>query len=282
MVAAVLAFLPRSARAGAWAQEDRGLYLKLSGARSFATEQYKETGDTFQLLSEDEDGRYDSWGAFLYGEFGLMPRLTAMTSVQFMSATIESDLVRIQTTGIGDFRFGLKYQFLSKPFTMAVSSWLTAPTGYTPDPSAVKAPTLGLGVPAAEVNVLAGKSFYPAPVYVSGTFGFRLRGSRMSRAGTDVNYPPELPWNFEVGVGPTDWIWLRGVAQGVVGLGSPQALDTFSLTPLTQSYLKVGPSAIVTVADHYQLNLDYLYTAWGINAVQSHDIMVGFAVDFTL
>lgn len=272
--------LPRTASAGAWAQEDKSTYVKLSVARSLATQQYKEDGDTFQLLSEDEDGRYDSWGTFLYAEFGLLPRLTAMVSTQFASSTIESDLVRIRTTGIGDFRFGLKYQFLDDPIVMSASGWLTAPTGYTPDPPQVKAPTLGLGVFAGTANLLIGKSFYPAPFYVSGSVGFRYRGQRTSRGGDTVDYPPEVPYRLEAAWGPADWVWIRALLNGVWGLGDPQELNTFSLSSLTQSYTKVGPSAIFTIADHYQINLDYLYTVAGINSVRSHDISLGFALDF--
>ena len=281
-IVSLLAFvaLPRTASAGAWAQEDKSTYVKLSVARSLATQQYKEDGDTFQLLSEDEKGRYDSWGTFLYAEFGLLPRLTAMASTQFMASTIESDLVRIRTSGIGDFRFGLKYQFLDDPIVMSASGWLTAPTGYTPDPPQIKAPTLGLGVFAGSANLLIGKSFYPAPFYVSGSVGFRYRGQRTSRGGDTVDYPPEVPYRLEAAWGPADWVWVRALLNGVWGLGNPQELNTFSLTSLTQSYTKVGPSVIFTIADHYQINLDYLYTVAGINSVQSHDISLGFALDF--
>lgn len=274
--------IPTPARAGAWAQEDKGLYTKLSGAYSFATQQYKESGETFRLLSEDEPGRFDSYGALLYTEFGLLPNLTVTMSTAFQSAVVESNLVEIRTTGVGDVRTGLKYQFLDRPLVASVGATVTTPTGYTPDPAAAKAPTLGLGVPMYEGRLLVGKSFHPFPMYASAEAGFRARGARRSRSDERVDYPPEIPYLAEIGVHPLDWLTLRGVVDGVAGLGDPLALDAFSLSPLTQSYTKLGPSIIVTIAECFQINADYLYTVAGVNAVQSHDFTVGVAVDQTL
>lgn len=273
---------PRGALAGAWAQEDKGIYAKLSGGYSFATRQYKESGETFQLLSEDERGRFDLYSLLLYTEFGLLPKLTVTMSTAFTSAVVDSNLVNIRTTGLGDVRTGLKYQFLDSPLVVSAGAEVTAPTGYTPDPAAAKAPTLGLGVPMYEGKLLVGKSFYPFPMYVSAEAGFRLRGARRSRTGERVDYPPEIPYLAEVGVNAFDWLTLRGMVNGVEGLGDPLALDAFSLSPLTQSYTKVGPSIIVTIAERFQINADYLYTVAGINAIRSHDFTVGFAIDQTL
>ncbi len=273
---------PSDALAGAWAQKDKGIYAKLSGGYSFATRQYKESGETFQLLSEDEPGRFDLYSLLLYTEFGLLPKLTVTMSTSFSSAAVDSNLINIRTTGLGDVRTGLKYQFLDSPLVMSVDAKVTTPTGYTPDPAAAKAPTLGLGVPMYEGRLLVGKSFYPFPMYVSAEAGFRFRGSRRSRTDERVDYPPEIPYLAEIGVNPVDWLTLRGVVNGVEGLGDPLALDAFSLSPLTQSYTKVGPSIIVTIADRFQINADYLYTVAGINAIQSHDFTVGFAIDQTL
>jgi hypothetical protein len=273
---------PSDALAGAWAQKDKGIYAKLSGGYSFATRQYKESGETFQLLSEDERGRFDLYSLLLYTEFGLLPKLTVTMSTSFSSAVVDSNLVNIRTTGLGDVRTGLKYQFLDSPLVMSVGAKVTSPTGYTPDPAAAKAPTLGLGVPMYEGKLLVGKSFYPFPMYVSAEAGFRLRGSRRSRTDERVDYPPEIPYLAEIGVNPVDWLTLRGLVNGVEGLGDPLALDAFSLSPLTQSYTKVGPSVIFTIADRFQINADYLYTVAGINAIRSHDFTVGFAIDQTL
>ncbi len=259
-----------------------GLYAKLSTSYAYATQQYKETGDTFQLLSEDEDGHYRSTAIFLYAEYGLLPSLTLTFSGAFMSSVVESDLVRIRTTGTSDLNLGAKYQILDKPFVLSVGAVSRIPTGYTPDPSAAKAPTLGVGVTAWEGNLQIGKSFYPVPLYVSGRFGFRYRGARTSREGDEIDYPPELPYAAEVGYTPLEWLTVRARLDGVHGLGDPEALDAFTLSPLTQSYLNIGPSVIFKWPDPLQIDVGYRYTVTGVNAVASHVATLGLAVDTTL
>ena len=271
-------FWSATATAGAWAQDDRGIYAKLAGSFEFANEQYKESGETFQLLSEDDPGSFRTYNSNLYVEFGLLPKLTAIASGSFKSLTVDSEAVRATTTGLSDLQFGLKLQFLDKP--LVLSAMLTGgfPMGYTvthPDP---RTPALGNGVPTGEASLLIGKSLYPIPIYVSGSAGFRIRGDRSD----GPNYPPEVPLFFEVGYGPTDWLWARGVVSANWGLGNPEAIDTVSFSPATQRYVKVGPSVIFNIAGTYQVNVDYLYAPWGVNTLRSHQVSVGFAIDTVL
>lgn len=278
LVAAVALCFSHRAEAGAWVQEDRGVYLKLSSSWEYATEQYKETGETFQLLSEDDEGDYRTISAFLYAEFGLLPKLTAITAGSFKSMTIDSQAIRVTTHGLSDFQFGLKYQFLDKPLVMSFMASGTFPMGYTVDHPDPRTPALGNGVAAAEGTLLFGKSFYPVPIYTSAQVGFRYRGDR----STGPDYPPELPFFVEVGYGPTDWVWLRAVVNGNWGFGNPEAIDTVSFTPSTQRFIHLGPSAIFTIADKYQFNVDYMYAPWGVNTLRSHTVSVGFALDTSL
>ncbi|MGM0555399.1 MAG: hypothetical protein ACQEVA_03375 [Myxococcota bacterium] len=278
LCAGTLLLWSSAASAGAWAQEDTGVYLKLSTTGEYATEQYKENGETFQLLSEDDRGEYRAFNTTVYGEFGLLPKLTAVTSGSFKSMTVDSTAVRITTNGLSDFQFGLKYQFVDEPLILSAMASGTFPMGYTVSHPDARTPALGNGVPSAEGTLLVGKSFYPAPVYASAQASFRYRGERTG--GPD--YPPEIPFLAEVGYSPSDWVLLRAVVDGNWGLGNPQSIDTVSFTPAVQRFVKVGPSAIFTVADTYQINVDYMYAPWGVNSLQSHQVSVGFALDTTL
>jgi len=278
----VALLIPSTARAGAWAQEDQRLYAKLTAAHSRASEQYKSGGETFQLLSANEEGEYRSSALFLYAEFGLLPDLTVIGATSLRQSTVESDFVEIRTTGLSDVRVGAKYQFLDSPVVAAVQSTAIFPTGYTADPSNVATPTLGLGVFQWEARALVGRSFHPTPVYATGSMGIRHRGERMTSAGSRVNYPPQLPYRLEIGYTPLDWLNVRGMLTGVHGFGEPEALEAFSLTPLVESYMKVGPSVILTVADHIQFNLDVMQTVSGVNTIRSLDVSAGIALDYTL
>ncbi len=278
----LVVIIPVSAQAGAWAQEDLGLYTKLTASHSRAAKQYKSGGETFQLLSANEKGEYRSSALFVYGEFGLLPNLTVIGATSLRQSTVESDFVEIRTTGLSDVRFGAKYQFLDSPVVAAIQSMATLPTGYTADPANVATPTLGLGVFQWEARALVGRSFYPIPLYATGSIGIRHRGERTTSAGSRVDYPPQLPYRLEVGYTPLDWLNVRGLFTGVHGFGEPEALEAFSLTPLVESYMKVGPSVILAVADHVQINLDVMQTVSGVNTIRSLDVSAGIALDYTL
>lgn len=281
IAAVAVVALPRPASAGAWAQEDKGVYLKASAAYSYADEQYKAEGEKLQLLSTNEEGTLESRAVRFYGEFGLLPRLTFLTSTSIVRNTVDSRLVNITTTGMGDFRAGLKYQFLDDPVVVSLASVWTLPTGYTAQPENPKVPTLGLGVPMHTATLAVGKSFYPVPLYASAEVGFRVRGGRELSNGDRLEYPPELPYALEVGVDATDWLMVRGALRGLHGFGDPEELNVFTLSPRTQSYLKVGPSVLFTVAERVQIQLDYMYTPVGVNALRSHEFTAGTALDYT-
>lgn len=282
-LAVCVIFVSGSAFAGAWAQEDRGLYLQLTLGAETASSQYKETGQTFQLLSEDDKGSFTSLSSSLYAEFGLAPKLTLVGSTDFRQVTLDSTEVHSTARGFSDFRVGARYQFLDAgSFVMSAFVGGKFPTGYTPDPPELRAATLGNGVNAYEGRLLAGYSFYPVPAYLSAEVGYRLRGSRKTGPSSRADYPAEIPYFVEAGWSPTDWMMLRGFVDGVYGLGSPVAIEGISLTPLTQRYVKVGPSVIFSFLDDYAVQINYSYTIWGINALQSHQVSVGFAIDTTL
>ncbi|MBA2662973.1 MAG: hypothetical protein H0U74_11810 [Bradymonadaceae bacterium] len=274
-----LVFSSSAALGGAWSQPDKGAYLKLSYGLSAAKDQYKDRGEVFPLLSEDIPGSFGAMGLYFYGEFGLMPRLTVFGSGAFQRLELDSTFQTARTTGVGDLTLGMRYQFVDMPAVVALSFATKMPTGYSPDLEGMT-PTLGNGVYEHDVRLLVGKSFYPLPIYTSGELGFRFRGERTTALGTVVDYSDEIPYSLEVGYGPTDWIWLRGVVNGVYGLGSPQALDIFSLSPTTQRYTKVGPSVIASFGERYQVSVDYLYTVAGVNTVKSHDLILGLAITF--
>lgn len=277
LIALATSLYATPAQAGAWAQPDKGAYLKLSYGFSAGSDQYKDRGDVFPLLSEDIDGSYQGMGLYAYAEFGLLPRLTIFGATAFQQLVLESDFQKATTSGFGDLMLGARYQFFDEPAVFSFSMAAKIPTGYSPDLD-IMTPTLGNGVYEVDMRLLVGKSFYPFPMYVSGEGGYRYRGQRTTSLGTEVDFEDELPYMLEIGYSVIDWILVRGVINGVYGLGNPQSLDIFSLTPTAQSYTKIGPSVIATLGERYQVNIDYMYTVAGINTVKSHDLSLGFAV----
>ena len=275
----VVSMSATSAHAGAWTQPDRGLYAKLSLGYAQADQQYKETGETFQLLSDDVAGTFASMAAFGYAEYGLLPRVTVYTSLMFQSLTLESDIQRAQVSGLSDVWLGARVGLLDAPVVVSAYATTKSPTGYTADPDPM-VPTLGNGVREHEFGLSLGASLWPRPFYGSVSVGYRLRGDRQAAGGDRVEMYDEIPIVAEIGWAPHDAIWIRGAAQSVIGLGPPESLDIFNLTPLTQSFLKVGPSVIASILGNVQLSLDLMMTPWGVNTVQSTDLIFGVAYEF--
>lgn len=287
IVASALTF-PADAFAGAWAQPENTIYAKLSYAKSSATRQYKGSGGKQPLLTDDIPGSFDGDSVGLYVEYGLLPKLTVFGTTQVMSSELDSDIERAEVRGLGDVLVGARYQVLDAPLVLAVSSSFKAPTGYAPDHGLLR-PTLGNGVPEADLRLLVGKSFYPVPMYFSAEAGFRWRGDRPTPGGTDtVDFSNELPYSAELGYQVAlknkhiNWLLFRGALNGVWGLGDPSELNALSLTPPTQRFTKVGPSVIFGVLNKLELNIDYMYTVAGDNTLESHDVFVGLAIKTTL
>ena len=279
------------AHAGAWAQEERGLYTKLAYGKSFASEQFKDGGEKLQLLSEDLEGTFDLNSALLYAEYGLIERLTVTFSAALMDVTLDSPIQRVTVRGFGDVILGGRYQFLDGPVVMAAMVNFKTPTGYSPELGDLR-PTLGNGVNELDGRLSVGGSFYPIPAYFSVEAGFRWRGSRTVRGGgSRVDFSNEIPFTGEVGYGfdikeatggALDSVLVRGAFAGIWGLGDPGELNAVALTPTVQRFFKAGPSVIITAFDQFQLSVDYMFTPFGVNALQSHDVFVGVAWDTTL
>ncbi|MEM1348762.1 MAG: hypothetical protein AAGI01_09420 [Myxococcota bacterium] len=276
----------QDAFAGAWAQEDQGLYLKLSYARLTASEQFKDGGDTLPLLSEDIPGSFSQNGGILYAEYGVLPKFTLTFSLLASDVILDSNFETSRVRGLGDAFFGARYQFLDGPLVTSVSGQIKTPTGYTPDNGALR-PVLGNGVLEADGRLLVGKGF--AWGYFSVEAGFRWRGSRAAAGGAStVDFSDEIPYAGEIGYtlrlknDVLNAVLIRATANGIYGLGDPGELEAITLTPTLQRFLKVGPSIIFVLFDQIQFNVDYMFTPTGVNTLQSRDLFVGIALDKTL
>lgn len=274
--------------AGAWAQEDRGVYAKLSGAYASARTQFKNGGDEVQLLTDDLAGTFEARSIGFYIEYGLLPKWTLFGATTWMSVLLDSEEETVEVRGFGDLHLGVRHQFYDGPVVLAISSAIKTPTGYTPNPGFLK-PSLGNGVVEWDNRILVGKSFWPVPVYFSAEAGFRYRGKRTPEGGGQpVDFSNEIPYALEIGYGLSlsknghHQLLLRGAVQGVYALGDLEALNALSLTPTAQHFTKLGPSIILTLFQHTQINVDYMYTALGANTVRAHEIFVGLAWDNTL
>ena len=117
--------------AGAWSQPKGHYYAKLSGILYSSDEVFDDMGMR-QRMGMDGDS-FDGSQGFLYGEYGLADRLTVIGQTNAGVLVSENTLVRKETTGIGDFDIGAKYQLLNGPVVLSPFLTFKIPTGYDGD-----------------------------------------------------------------------------------------------------------------------------------------------------
>ena len=179
-----LAALHTPSFAGAWSQEKGHYYAKLSGIYYTSDERYNDMGRR-DALGQDGD-EFRSTQGFLYVEYGVADRLTAVVQFQGGRLVNENALIRQTTVGTGDVELGLKYQSIDAPVVLAPLVAVKIPGGY----NMKYEPPLGTGDTDLEFRGLAAKSFHPWPLYVGAEVGYRLRGGPFSN---------QIPYLVEVG-----------------------------------------------------------------------------------
>lgn len=169
--------------AGAWSQAKGHCYAKSSGIFYNADEVFDEMGKR-RALGMDHD-RFESAQGFLYLEYGLRDRLTLLIQAGGGQLIAKNDLLRKETTGIGDLELGLKYQLVDRPVVVSPYLSLKLPTGY----HRAYDPPLGTGKVDLEARLLLGRSLFPLPLYLGAETGYRRRGGRFS---DQVSYAIEV------------------------------------------------------------------------------------------
>lgn len=282
LVALAVASTSGSAWAGAWTQPAGSFYLKLSFSITQASQQIKN-GKEQPLLSFSDRG--DTWEGtiYAYGEYGLpfdIPGgLTVIAGLPYKFSEIDSTRALRRTEGIGDLNLGLRWGIPVPidPFVLSLQVEGKFPTGYTANlPEGEAIPWLGNGVLEGTASLLVGYSAYPIPIYATGGFGLRLRGSDDNDFGT-IDYDNELPWSFELGGTIADMVLIRAFTDGIIALGDIEGLEVAALTPPASSHVRVGGGVIVTLFDQLQLNIDYNQILTGENALLANQIAFGVA-----
>ena len=238
---------PAPVGAGAWSQAKGHYYAKLSGIYYSSDEVYNDMGMR-QAMGGDGDEFTGSQG-FLYLEYGLLDRLTVVGTFSGGLLKSMNILVEKETTGFGDFDIGAKYQLVDGPVVLSPFVTVKVPTGYHEDYD----PPLGTGDPDLEFRLLAARSLYPLPLYVSAESGYRIRGGP---------YSNQIPYLLEVGGTPHPRVFVKGYVdgkntqiasiddlEGVVG-GSVQVSEgNFTKLGVNGAYNLAGPLWVDLLAE---------------------------------
>ena len=174
---------------GAWVQKKNQLYLKVSSRYLHTATWFNYRGERESILADFDyyqDTAYEQFALSTYVEYGLHRRLTIVAAADAVIARDHRTIVDVayldnarrvrSSSGLSDLELHLRIGILTDgPLILSLQPLVKVPLGYS-TASDNDGPALGTGEVDVEGRLLAGTSFYPTPVYLSGEIGYRHRG----------------------------------------------------------------------------------------------------------
>ncbi len=177
-------FVHSSGYAGAWTQQKNKYFMRIYSSYLFATKEFNYRGDQLDLYEEHlgySNAYFRNISFIVYTEYGLSDAFTLMAELPFTSMTTKRTISSYYgrdeiatTSGFTDLRLSGKLGVFDGPLVISVQGGIMIPMGYSTEPSN-NGPRLGSGEVNYEGHLLLGSSFYPLPMYFSGSVGFRHR-----------------------------------------------------------------------------------------------------------
>jgi hypothetical protein len=171
-------------QAGAWTQKKNGYYLRIYSTYLFATEEFSYQGETQELFEEQlayKDSYFKDIGLIIYSEYGLTNSLTFIGELPFKSLSTKRTVASFYggdeiatTSGFADLGLFGKLAILENPLALSIQAGARIPLGYSREPQN-NGPRLGTADMIYEGHIFFGSSFYPLPMYFSGSVGYRYR-----------------------------------------------------------------------------------------------------------
>jgi len=113
VVTIAAAMFTEEVKAGGWPVRRKKLVVSASVNYFSATNIWDQSG---KVKSYDNNGKFTSSGLFVYGEYGISRRLTAVGSLPFLMNNYHDDNGSIKSTGLGDAELGLRYYLFNIGF----------------------------------------------------------------------------------------------------------------------------------------------------------------------
>lgn len=258
-----------SAQAGAWAQSKGTLYSKATVGVTNARRQLLRGGTTSPSV-------YSSRALFLYGEYGLIDKLTVIALLPAYQAiknpvtdfsTRRTVTLAANSAVLGDIHTQVRYQFFDSP-ALALQLGVKWPLGY----KASDQPALGTGYVDADLKLQAGLSLYPIPAWVGLEAGYRARFGP---------YENELPLAFDAGYKLFDVVFIQAIVDATISLGDTAASSTNGAVSTAETRLRIGGGLIYPLpfepVESLSLSLNVLRTIAGANTLSSTEYFFGLS-----
>lgn len=198
----VICILPSEVFAGAWTVPKGNWYVELYNKYYWHDSRFDANRDSTKW---GYGGRYTEWMSELKAEYGITDKFNLLASIPYKHAMWSDHFNHNVTSDVGDSWARAKYRFFDEttmPFVFSGQGGVRIPGPYKEKDS----PTLGSKEWAGEIRLIASKSFSFLPSY----------------GGVEVAYRPrlkdpanEIPYFFEYGYYPTNWVMLKGTLDGV-------------------------------------------------------------------
>lgn len=266
----ILTLQHSTVRAGAWVQNKHSYFLKLSGTYLYTTEEFDSEGNLQDIRAQDSlitDTSYEEVTATAYLEYGLTGRLTLVANLPFKIVTskrtelpvpgVPQRNVEVVTGGLSDLTLSGRFLLTNNKMPISIQAGLKIPLGYDPSPPDEGTP-IGSGKVDAEAILLAGSSLYPVPAYITGGFGYRVRG------GTGIS--DEYLFQVEVGLTPGNFL-IKATLDGVYSTAEPEEQESSTTTVTNPDILKIIPTIGYSFTPRFAIGAEVFHVLEGKNTV---------------
>lgn len=213
--------------AGGWTQPKGKGYFKLSQQIISAESLFFKNG------SKAEIPTVSGYTTSLYGEFGMIDRVTLVGYMPFYTNFSVDAEGFDPTTGLGDWDVGVRIGLLTDgPTVVSLQALAGLPLG---DSGGGIVIWTGDGEFNQHVSLQIGHSLYPVPAYLKGEIGYNNRQSSDNR---DKNYADEFRYILQAGYTIADRVGISVSVRGVEALD--RADDEFHERNDVE-YLSYGP-----------------------------------------
>jgi hypothetical protein len=277
--------------AGAWTQKKSGYYLRIYSSYLFAQSEFNYQGESQELYEEQlayRDNYFKDISLVIYSEYGFTDYFTFVGELPFKSLTTKRTVASFYggdefatTSGFADLGLFGKLAILDNPLALSIQAGARIPLGYSEIPQN-NGPRLGTAQMSYEGHIHIGSSFYPLPMYFSGSVGYRHRSGELN---DEIIITGEIGWTL----GP---IFIKTYVEALRNVVTPP--DIYGqpiVTPLPggggvlpdiiigdQHLTKVIPSVTVNLSNSLGVQFEIIEPLVGRNALNGTTYSVGLVL----